>query len=173
MAHKVELLAPRPRVLAVQHVSVRIGHGSRVIGALRATLQLDGVDASLAQLVQVLDHAEVVRREQVARAAILLHRQNGPGLFLHKRPRPTAGLRACPVAGGAPLPHEPRGEQTAPRVRHAHRPVREGLKLELPRHATPHLGNLSKRHLAGENHAPGPQARIRLGRGRAHDRRLR
>ena len=51
--------------------------------------------------------------------------------------------------------------------------MREGLQLKLPRHAAPQLGNLRKRHLAGENHPRGPQSRVLLGGRRAHDRRLR
>ena len=51
--------------------------------------------------------------------------------------------------------------------------MREGLQLKLPRHAPTQLRDLRKRHLAGENHAPGTKARVLLGSSGAHDRGLR
>ena len=173
MAHHVQLAAPGGRVVPVQHVAIGVGDRGGIVGALGAALDLDGVDAGGGQLVQVLDHAQVVGAHEVRPAAAALQAKLATRRpSLHEAPLPAARLRAVAEGRGTAAARHLGRQQAATRDRHAHGAVREDLELKLRGGAATQLGYLGKRHLAREHHATRAQPQVLLGGRGVHARGL-
>ena len=154
MAHQVEFLQPGFDGIAVKHVAIGVGHAGHVVAPLSTPLQLERVHAGLGQLVQVVDHANVIGGEQVAAALVRLQGDERPGAALDQLPAPAARLRAGAKARRALRAHELGGEQAAPGVGHAGGAVGKRLELQLGGHVSPELRDLRERHLTRQDHAP-------------------
>ncbi len=145
------------------------GHVER---ALVAALDFEGIDAGSGQVVQVLDHAQIVGVHHVCAANVLL---NGVirtrALFLNQRVAPAARLRAEALIARAA--RHGGGKQAAARIRHAHGTVDEGLELKLARNGGTQIGDILHRHLARKHHARGAQVIPGARGGRVHHRSLR
>ena len=170
--HRLQLAGHLCRVGPVEHAAVGPRDGGRVERPAPAALELHRVHACGLKLLQVCEHVEVARAEEVGRPPILLHleRLAGPRRLL-ELPLPAAGLRAVAAVGRPPIQEV--GDDAAPRVRHAHAAVRKRLKLQGVGQLGVHGGDVGQRHLAGAHHALGAQGVPGQGRRRVAHARLR
>ena len=154
------------RVLPHQVGGGTVGPGRyrRIVGGFRPSLDLEGMDPRLCQLVQVLNEAQILGIEDIAVPAVLLHRVVLPRtLFLHQGIFPAAGLGAG-AAVGIP-PGKILGKQAPPGNAHAHRPVDEYLYLQLLRDAAADPLDLGQRQLPCQHHPFGAQTeQLRCGK---------
>ena len=117
---------------AAQHMAVGPGHDRGIVGRLRAAFNFQTVHTRVNEIVQMVDHAHVARVHDVRALLVLEDREIlARPLLLHQRVLITAGLGTF-----APVAVAPRhivGEQAAPGIADAHRPVAERLQLQLRR----------------------------------------
>ena len=109
--------------------SVRVGNDRRIVRALHSALDLKGVNACLDKLGDVVNRAHILGGHYKRAEIGLLDRDRQIGaLFLVNYIVPTAGLGASATVS-VTLGHKV-GEHTSSAVRHAHRAVNKGFKLD-------------------------------------------
>ena len=138
-AAAIEHLLKRQRVARrgglVDRGAIGGGDGGDVFGALQPALDLEAVDAGLAQIVQRAERAEILRREQIA--VRVLHPVAHP-----------ARLSAAAAVSATPADHS--RKQALPRAGHAQRAVDKRFQFDSRIRARLNLG---QGHLAGEHGA--------------------
>jgi hypothetical protein len=130
--------------LAVQGRAVELRDDRHILGPLHATLDLDGGDAQLFQLAQLLDEAVVAQAQGVARVL-------EPAVPVGQ----AAGLRALAAVAAAPADHG--GQVALPRIAHAERAVHK--HLEFHGAAAGDARDLLARQLPRQHDAPEAQLR--------------
>ncbi len=179
MAHGVQLAHPGGGGLAIEHVAVGVRDARRVVGALRAALDLDGGDARVRKIVQVVEHGEVVGAQDVAPGVVLLHGHAAHvrARLFHQGPAPAARLGARAEARAALAADELARQQAAAAHGHAHGAVGEDLQLQRREpvrvQASAQVRDLAHAHLARKDDAACAQAGVLLCRERVHDGGLR
>ena len=72
MRHRIKFVHKGCRVCPIEHLTIRIYHRCYIEGLLVAPLNLDGIDARIAQLIQVLQHAQILGVHDVGAAFVFL-----------------------------------------------------------------------------------------------------
>ena len=112
----------------VQRLPVGMGDGGNIIGGFHTPFDFQRADAGLLQIVQMLDHAQIIAAEKIGAAFILLYGKILAGArLLHQCILPAAGLGAVSLVGVAA--GQIGAEKAAPGVRHAHGPMHKRLQL--------------------------------------------
>ena len=141
------------RLLTEQTVdrhAVGIRYARDIIRRLCAPLDLEGIDARLAQLFEIRQQAEILCIENIAAVPVLIDREILSGtLLLHERVLPAAGLRTG-AAVGISAGHVFR-QQTPPGHAHAHRAVDKDLDFQLLRCFCADLRDFRDRKLSCEH----------------------
>ena len=150
-AAAIEHLLKRQRVARrgglVDRGAIGGGDGGDVFRTLQPALDLEAVDAGLAQIVQRAERAEILRREQIA--VRVLHPVAHP-----------ARLSAAAAVSAAPADHS--RKQALPRAGDAQRAVDKRFQFDSQPRARLNLGN---GHLAGEHGAGEAVSRQKLDAG--------
>ena len=172
MRDREQIVVHRCGIGAVEHRTVGVHDRCDVEGLLVAPLELDGVDARRRKVVQMVDHAKVLRVEHERTAHVLLDGEILARAFLlHQRVAPAARLGAVALVPGAA--RHRRRQKTASRHRHAHGAVGERLDLQLAGRIGPQAGDVLDAHLPRAHHARGAHVVPAARGGGVGDARLR
>ena len=151
MADFLKLGGPKLSRLAIEHVTIRVDHGSHIEGLLHTPLDLDGIDARGNELVEIREHVKVLGVHDVGALRVLLDAEALVGAgFLNQIVAPATRLHAIALVGGAA--YQMIADKAAPRNRHAHGAVHEHLKLHVGGKLALERSNLGQRHLSGAHH---------------------
>ena len=102
VARSFELGLPRIGRLAVEHMAIRVHGRSHIVGALRAALDFDAVDARLGKLAHMGEHVHIGGAHDEAATVFLNDRERlARARFFHDRVLPAARLRAMPIVRAA------------------------------------------------------------------------
>ena len=152
MADRLHLGQVVAGVRAIQDMPIGVHDRRDVICTLDTTLDLDAVNPRRFEIVEMLEHHEVLGVHDVGAMAVFLDRKVLAGAFLLlEHVVPSARLGAVPPVGIAP--GEIRADQATTRIGHAHGPVDEDLELEVAWDARAYGGDLRQRELPRKDDA--------------------
>ena len=149
-------------------MAIGIGDTCRIVGGFRPPLDLEGVDARINELRNMVDHIEIPGVHDIGAVVVLFNGEILAGTaLLHQRILPAARLGTGTVVG---IPSRQVVTEQAPAGKaHAHGPVDKGLQLQCIRDILPDLPDLREGQLSCQHHPGGPHVIPCLGRvGRNH-----